>query len=345
MCVTMRSSHLVGSIPAASATEAMEFALSHLGDTLRTLPDGETGERGAWIVNIVEGMRAHPDLELRKDGTWSSYDDVPTFRVKKGRTLEARTLDLGHVRAFEDSYPRFTASVQSHGRADLSFQVGVPGDFDMALMVLGPRGAFTNRRPFTEATVGEIRAIHGRAGDAVVFQIELPLELGFVAGVPVPLRRPLAAYLARGVVNLVRSSPAGARFGLHLCLGDMNHEAHGSMKDARPLVTLSNAIAKRWPSGRALEFIHAPFAAGAEPPPTDPQWYSPLKGLRVPPEVRFIAGFAHEDQDVATQRELRALIESAAGRSVDIAASCGLGRRDPEAAASAMRRMVELTAD
>jgi hypothetical protein len=48
---------------------------------------------------------------------------------------------------------------------------------------------------------------------------------------------------------------------------------------------------------------------------------------------------------VATQRELRALIESATGRSVDIAASCGLGRRDPEAAASAMRRMVELTAD
>lgn len=49
-------------------------ALDVLGPYLRTLPDGETGERRNWIISIVEGLRAHPDLELRKPGDWSDYD-------------------------------------------------------------------------------------------------------------------------------------------------------------------------------------------------------------------------------------------------------------------------------
>ena len=52
-----------------------------------------------------------------------------------------------------------------------------------------------------------------------------------------------------------------------------------------------------------------------------------------------MAGFAHEDQDEATQFRIREMIEDAAGRPVDVSTSCGLGRRQPDAALAAMDRI------
>src|SRR5262245_13218110 len=137
----MRGTHLVGSLPAAGPAEAMAQALATVGAGLRYLPDGETGERHHWIIHIIERLREHPDLELVKPGDWSDYDQTPVFRVKRGHTLSG--LDFGHVREFERSFPLF---LEARGeRTDLAFQVGVPGDFDMALFVLGPRGALRGK--------------------------------------------------------------------------------------------------------------------------------------------------------------------------------------------------------
>jgi hypothetical protein len=88
-----RSAHLVGSLPGSDADDAMRLALTTLGSSLHSLPDGETGDRHNWIIHIIESMRTHPDLELKKDGDWSDYDKIPVFRVRKGHTLRAETLD------------------------------------------------------------------------------------------------------------------------------------------------------------------------------------------------------------------------------------------------------------
>ena len=125
----------------------------------------------------------------------------------------------------------------------------------------------------------------------------------------------------------------------------MNHRALARMRDTAPVVRLANAIARGWPDGRPLEFMHAPFAAAVEPPPSDPAWYRPLERLRLPDSTRFIAGFAHDGQELEVQRQVRATIEGAIGAPVDVAASCGLGRREPEAARAVMRRTAELAGD
>ena len=152
----------------------------------------------------------------------------------------------------------------------------------------------------------------------------------------------MAAFLARGITQLARQSPDGARFGVHLCLGDMNHRALGRMSDVSPLVHLTNAIAAKWPAGRPLEFIHAPFAAAIEPPVNRRSFYAPLSKLRLPAQVDFIAGFAHEDQPFEAQRALRDYLDELVGREVGIATACGLGRREAEAAVAAIDRTAEL---
>jgi hypothetical protein len=264
------------------------------------------------------------------------------FKEKRGRRLRGSSLDFGHVREFERSFPLF---LEARSRAEmprLAFQVGVPGDLDMALFVLGPQGALLRRKPFTDATVAEITAMHASGGDDVIFQVEILVELVAVARTPRALQPAIAAPLARGVANLARRSPPGARFGVHLCLGDMNHRALGKLRDTAPLVTMANALARAWPDDRPLEFIHAPFAAAELPPPVEPRWYASLSGLRLKPGTRLIAGVAHEDQPLEEQRAVVELIERGVGGPVGISHSCGLGRREHEAAERALWRVAEL---
>lgn len=340
--MALRAAHLVGSLPGDSTEQAMSEALERLGPLLRSLPDGETGDRRNWIISCIEALRSHPDLELASEGDWSDYDKTPRFKIRKGHRLYGASMDFGHVAAAEASLPVFERLTAPLGRDDLVFQAGTPGDFDMAMFALGPAGALRHRRPFTEATLNEVRRVNSLAGGAAVFQLEVPAELVLLAKAPRAAQPGLARILGRQIAALAAGAAPGTRFGIHLCLGDMNHRAFGRMSDATPLVLLTNAIARSWPDGRPLEFVHAPFAAAEDPPSLEPLFYAPLTGLALPSTVRFVAGIAHEDQPLADQLRLRDTVDRAVGRPVDIATSCGLGRRAPEAAYAALNRIREL---
>lgn len=336
-----RFAHLVGSIPASDGAAAMKLAKDELGSHLRWLPDGETGDRQDWVASIIDGLRTHPDLELSKEGDWSDYDSTPRFRIRKGHKLVGSSLDFGHVEAFEESYPLFKKAKAKSKNDDLTFQVGIPGDFDMAGLVLGPGGALRKRSIFHDATVSEIRRIAELADDDVLFQIEVPFELIFVARAPKPIRRLVAKRMAKIVAKIGSDAPAGTRFGIHLCLGDMNHESLINMKDMSPVVALANAIVAVWPQGRPLEFVHAPFAGASQAPSLEESYYAPLSKLRLG-GARFIAGFAYEHQDLEQQQRLLGVIEREVGRKVDVSAACGLGRRSPEEARASMARTRQL---
>ena len=79
------------------------------------------------------------------------------------------------------------------------------------------------------------------------------------------------------------------------------------------------------------------------PPPLAPSWYAPLEGLKLERGTRFVAGFAHEDQSLEDQVFVRDLIERIVGAPVMVSHACGLGRRSPEAAERALRRVADLT--
>ena len=320
----------------------MEEALRAVGGVAE-LPDGETGERFHWIIHIIEGLRDHPDLELRSDGDWSDYDRTPAVQGARRAPAHGAALDLGYARAFEESWPAFLEARERAGEPSLAFQAGIPGDLDMALFVLGPRGALTRRAPFTEATVREIHAMHAQAAGDVVFQIEVPVELVAVARAPAPVRPLLARVLARGIAGLARRSPR--RRALRHAPVPRGHEPQGARADAR------HGAARRARERDRARLAGRPAAGvraravrrGGGAAAGRPRWYVPLDRLRLQPGTRFVAGFAHEDQDLADQRFVQELIERSVGAPVDVSTSCGLGRRRPEAAARALARIGELT--
>lgn len=341
---THRKIHLVGTVPAGSTAEALRLVHDTIGDRVTDwLPDGETGDRKDWIARLVTNLANHPDLELAKDGDWSDYESTPGFKVKKGH--EFTSVDLDYFEHFEASWPEFQRARTEMGRPDLSFQIGIPGPLDVAFAAFGfkPLTSFKELKPFEDATVNEIEKIHAVAGDDLVFQLEVPIEVEMVNRMPSAVRSVGAAILAKRVLRVIERSPASTRWGFHLCVGDMNNESFSKLRDARPIVVFANALASRFPKDRRLEFVHLPLAHGSIPPTTDQRFYGPLMDLDLPEDVRLIAGYAHERQGLEEQEKVREIIEVMMGDRVDVAASCGLGRRDVEAATANLERSRDLS--
>lgn len=335
-----RRAHLVGSLPGPDARTAMTTALDVLGPHLRSLPDGETGERRNWVGSAIEGLASHPDLEPRapaQDG------HAAVLRVRRGHRLYGATMDLGHLAAARESYPVFREVAGARVDDGLTFQQGVPGNLDTAVLTMGfADGLLRRRRAFTEATLAEVFAERALLPPSTLFQIEVPILLASLVMAPPRVRRPLASVLARSITRLAGAAPVGTRFAVHLCVGDQDHRAAAVPDDAGPLVLLANAIVQRWPAGRELVLLHAPFAAADQPASTGAAFYEPLRHLELPAEMAFAAGFAHEEQDLAAQVGIRDRAEEILGREIVISSACGLGRRSEVAGLAVLRRHAEL---
>ncbi|WP_254205290.1 hypothetical protein [Nocardia alni] len=324
-----RGVHFVGSYPAESTGAAMRAMLDGAGPLLRTLPTGETRRYEYYIRPIVEDLVTQGMLEVRKPGQWRTLRDIPRYRLP-GRTTPAGDLmDLGYHREAAEAMPVFAALRDAYDREDLALQIGMPTDLGLAGIALGMRGIRrSQRKGFVDATIRDIAAIVQSLGENVVIQLEAPAELALMA-LSQPLHRTVERMmaLAEGITALAAAAPARTRLGVHLCLGSL-HNRGIPLRTARPLVDLTNSIVRHWPSGRTLEYVHAPFAAGAKPPAASGRFYAPLADLSLSEGTRFYAGFVHESPTETEQRKTLQSIENALGRRVDgVACSCGLGRR------------------
>jgi hypothetical protein len=332
--VRSRRLHFLGTMPQfADAESAIAWQADAVPEELRRWYGGETGARLLWFVPVVRALKRSPKIRAVKEGEWSGYDDTDRLAVRRGAKLLPEDIPLGFLEYFEKERALLPSST------DRPLQVGVPGHLDMALFVFGPAGALRYARCFRDAVARQIAAIHEQAGAGAVFQLEVPAALIAVASAPPPLRSAMAGLMARLITRQVALAPEGSRFGVHLCLGDMGHRALRQLKDADPLVKLASALVRRWPAGRELDFVHLPMSGGERPPSTDPAFYTPLRRLVLGPRTALIAGIAHEEQGLEAQLAVRDLVEDAVGGKVDIATSCGLGRRTEGQALLAVERM------
>ena len=352
-----RTVHLVGAWPGEFGADAMDTAFKRLGPKLARMSDGETGDRSLWLLPTMAWMRANPDVERQESAipvrvvereTEAGEDEKPKgggfYRLREGSSLESDHIQMGYVFAFKQSYPAFKVLRERYEQPDVSFQVGIPSPLDLTRVAFGVDAMLepSLTGPFTVATTDQITQILADAGDDVIFQIETVGTLLAVA-MSAPEDQPaVAEQMASELVRLVEQVPEGTRFGAHLCLGNFQHKASMQLSDARPLVLLANALAKHFPAGRQLEYIHAPLAAAALPPSLDEEWYAPLSELDLG-DVRFIAGFVHETLDIEQLTQLLATIERFAGCEVDVSSTCGLGRLpSPDMAWDMMEKASEL---
>jgi hypothetical protein len=312
----------------------MRAMLDGAGSRLRTLPTGETSRYEFYIQPIIADLVSQGVLEVKKPGSWRTSHERTIHRIARGVELTGDMLDLGYLREAGEALPVFQKLREARDLPGLSLQMGMPTDFTLTFIALGPTGLRSHRQAFTDASARDIAAIRELVGDDVVIQLEATAELVLLAKMQ-PAHRQVEAALGfgRGIAALAAATPTGTRFGVHLCLGSMNNKSRARMRDTRPLVDLANSIARHWPSGRVLEYVHGPLAAGDVPPSTRPEFYAPLHDLRLGDGTAFYAGLVHETPTEAQQVQTLRMVESVLGRPVDgVASACGLGRRPREIA-------------
>lgn len=260
----------MGSFPATTTDEAMRAMADSAGPLLHTLPTGETRRYEYYVRPILEDLVAQGALEVARAGEWRTRRDRPRYRLPPGRTPTGAGMDLGYAGEAAEALPIFSAVRADLGRPELALQIGMPTDLTLAFVALGPKGIRSGRAPFTEATAREIATIARMGGDDVVIQLEATAELVAMA-LTQPAHRMVERVLGsgRGIAALAAAAPQGTRIGVHLCLGSL-HNKGAPLRTARPFVDLANSVARHWPSGRTLEYVHVPFAAGDRPPAAGP---------------------------------------------------------------------------
>ena len=249
-------------------------------------------------------------------------------------------LEFGWNDAARSSYPLFQQLRQDAGRSELKFQVGLPTGVGAAFGILSPPNALRYGSAFNQRLAQEANEILGftEPGD-LVFQVEVPGELALAYKLP----KQLVSVATKKLIDLVDRIDAGAPIGVHLCFGDLNNAALISVPSLEKAVGFTNDLIKRWPKKHRLAYVHFPLAEAADPPPMDRSFYEPLGDIDLPDGTRFVAGFVHDKRSDAELRQIRDHIEQIRGGPVDIACSCGLGRRDSDTAESLIDTCAALT--
>ncbi|GAB4035070.1 hypothetical protein [Spirosoma jeollabukense] len=339
-----RSALLVGSMPFNNEEACMSRALAVLGPALFSLPDGEIGEktpafpkgnRIAWVVYAIEKLTSDPDSwDIVKqpvrgeDGMATNYENFQKLKPRHSPAQMPHHVRLGYDHFALRSYPIFQQLRKDHNLPGLKFQMGVPTGFAMGFAFASQIQWLRYTKAFNTVIAREVNAVLAELGPDVIIQLEVPPELYAAYMLP----RSLVGLALIPIKDLLAKITPGAQIGIHLCLGDFHNEALVHPKTLAKMVNFSNRLVDEWPSQHTLAYMHYPFAEATTPPSIDPGYYVPLKDIKLPAATRFVAGFVHEKRSEAENITILNSIESARGQLVDVASSCGLGRRSPETA-------------
>lgn len=340
-----RFAHLVGSMPYDNEETAMTKALDMLGECLHSLPDGEIGIkspqypkgcRSAWTQIIMDSMEADTENWRVKKTALRNEIGVPAHYTKASKLIPKTSpkeiekyLNFKWLDYFKESYPIYQKLKKERGLEHLKFQVGLPTGLGITFVVLGPIHGLRFSQAFNRRMAYEANEIAKIADpNDLVFQIEVPIEVIMFHMLP-----PVISDIAFGsITGLIKLLNPAIPIGIHLCLGDLNNESLAKLSTLKKLVKFSNKLIKKIPATHKLEFVHYPLAEGKIPPVTDASFYNTLGKIKLPESTRFIAGFVHEKLSIDTHKDLLKNIESIRGERVDIACSCGMGRRTTEIA-------------
>ena len=350
-----RFAHLVGSMPFENEEASMINALNALGKQLHSLPDGEVGEksaqyptgcRSAWTQIIMDSMEADTEnWKVKRKATRNSlgvpahYTKASVLRPKKSPKEIEKYLNFKWFDYFKESYPIYKKLKKERSLDNLKFQVGLPTGLGITLVVLGPIYGLWYAQAFNRRMAYEANEIAKIADpNDLVFQIEVPIEVIMFHMLP-PI---LSNIVFRTITGLIELLDPKIPIGIHLCLGDLNNESLAKINTLKPLVSFANKLIKRLPATHKLEFMHFPLAEGKVPPVVDSSFYNELKKVKLPQNTRFIAGFVHEKLSLEQHQSLLKNIDIIRNERVEIACSCGMGRRTPQAVDQLLKIKKEL---
>jgi hypothetical protein len=339
----MADAQLCGSVNLEDA-EAVFRELSKVSETLRRVPDGETGPRQQWIMAQMERFAANPDFVQTQESGFA-YASRPSFRLRDGLAPEDASFDLGYAAGATESYPLFKR-LRDEGKfaPDARFQVSLPTQVAIVGVYIDPAQQAAIAPVFERTLVNEIAEIlKGVPAEDLALQWDVAVEFSRLER-PSDLRRGPTDYeeIVAQLVRLGGLVPEPVQLGYHLCYGDAPDEPGGvghhfmQPRDTSLLVRVANEIV----SGvrRPVDWIHMPVPIERD----DDAYFAPLDGLSLPAQTRLFLGLVHwQDGVEGTQRRIDAAARHI--RGFGVATECGMGRRPSEVVPTLLEIQREVT--
>lgn len=322
--------HFVGSIPLPSSEHVFRLLGTQLGQLLRRMPDGETGERMLWIKFQQKMLFEHPAMEVDPDclplpvkqADGSVHRHIQLLRLKPDIDPDTVAFDTGYDRAAAASYRVFRALRDAHVvPAHMRLQIALPTPMATGLMYISPGGRDRYLHAYERSLLTALRNILS----AIPHQ-DLSIQFDVCQEVLLfenyfPVREPdYKLPVFEQFARLGAALPNDVELGFHLCYGSPGDQPLLILEDAAVLAELMNGIGDCVP--RPVEFVHIPV-----PKHASEAFFAPLRHWRRPDATRLYLGLLQYDDETGDRRRI------AAARGVvddfGVAAECGFGRTDP----------------
>jgi hypothetical protein len=323
--------HFVGSIPLQDAEEVFRQLSREVGDYLPRMPDGETGERGKWIVFQQRMLQNHPAMEVdpaepplpvrQSDGT--VFREIRRLRLKADADPDTVIFETGYDRAALEAYGTFRR-LRSEGVIPdgMRFLFALPTPMATGLMYVSPNGRERYLKAYERAILGALKIIlAGIPHDELSIQFDVCQEVLMFEGY-FPERDTNYKDIAFSQFGrLAKAVPQGVELGFHLCYGSPGDQPLLLLRDAEVLVELMNGIGAS--AGRHVDFIHIPVPKAA-----DERFFVPLRRWHRSAGTQLYLGLLQYDDASGNLARIGYARKHVSGFGVG--AECGFGRTDPK---------------
>ena len=320
-----RGAHLVGSVPLADSAAVFRAASSMLGDQLRRIPDGETGDRTNWIGWQFLVMSQNRSLEAMPSDP-EQYAAFPQYKVRDGVSAgDIEFENLGYADAAIASFAVFS-SLKQEGAIpqDVKFMVSLPTPLAPVATFVALDWQASVEPAYETRMLEELAQICATIPhDQLAIQWDIAVEFGVLEGVWQVHFTNVSEGIVERIVRVSNKVPNGVELGYHLCYGDAGHEHFKQPEDASKLVDIANSVSLR--VQRPIQWLHLPVPIDR----VDDVYYAPLQQLRLHSETELYLGLVHLADGLEGSRT-RAEVAKRFVPEFGVATECGFGRRPPE---------------
>jgi hypothetical protein len=328
------SVHFNGSVNLPDAETVMREISSRIPTGVRRMTDGETGERGYWILFQIRKFLEMPEFESVAVGqayeTAPDAPEMPQLRLAAGASADTINWpNLGYADAYAESFEIFDR-LQQDGTipAGVRLQMQYPTPLASMAGTIVPEDLPAVAAAYEAALFADLDDVLSRLPhDRCAVQWDVAVEFGLLEGAFGPAM-PMDQ-ITPGLVRCVDRVPAEVPVGLHLCYGDYGHQHFKQPESVQMQVELVNAVT----AGAQRTLDWASFTVPQAR--SDAGYFAPLRDLTARPETELYFALVpyHPDQQAAgttaeqAERIDAALAESSVGdREWGICTECGMGR-------------------
>jgi hypothetical protein len=333
------SVHFNGSVNLPDAETVMREISSRIPVGVRRMTDGETGERGYWILFQIQKFRRMPEFESvtvgRAYATSADAPQMPQLRLAEGVSADRiEWPDLGYADAYAGSFEIFDR-LQRVGTipAGVRFQVQYPTPLASMAVTIVPDDLPGVAASYERALFADLDTLLDRLPhDRCAVQWDVAVEVGLLEGAMGPGSAMPVDQITPALVRCVERVPADVPVGLHLCYGDYGHQHFKQPESIKLQVDLVNAVAAA--AQRPVNWVSFTVPQARN----DAGYFAPLRELAAGQETELyfaLVPYHPDDQPDGTATDQARHIDDALGLSAagqrewGICTECGMGRVEP----------------